>query len=236
MKYLTVTFRSVFFYIVIVLVYKLMGKREIGELSIIDLIVSMFIAELVAISIENYDKTILISLIPIIILVSLQILTSKLSLKNKKIRDILDGKPSIIINRGKVNFKEMYKQRYNIDDLLSQLRNQSIKSIEEVDYAILETNGKLSIFTKENKDNKYPLPVIINGVVDEETLIQIKKDKIWLNKELLRQRVSLKDIFYCFYKDNNLYIIENNKIKWQNIYIIIIKIVSVIKWKKYYFF
>ena len=213
MKYLTVTFRSVFFYIVIVLVYKLMGKREIGELSIIDLIVSMFIAELVAISIENYDKTILISLIPIIILVSLQILTSKLSLKNKKIRDILDGKPSIIINRGKVNFKEMYKQRYNIDDLLSQLRNQSIKSIEEVDYAILETNGKLSIFTKENKDNKYPLPVIINGVVDEETLIQIKKDKIWLNKELLRQRVSLKDIFYCFYKDNNLYIIENNKIK-----------------------
>ena len=213
MKYLTVTFRSVFFYIVIVLVYKLMGKREIGELSIIDLIVSMFIAELVAISIENYDKTILISLIPIIILVSLQILTSKLSLKNKKIRDILDGKPSIIINRGKVNFKEMYKQRYNIDDLLSQLRNQSIKSIEEVDYAILETNGKLSIFTKENKDNKYPLPVIINGVVDEETLIQIKKDKIWLNKELLKQRVSLKDIFYCFYKENNLYIIENNKIK-----------------------
>ncbi len=212
MKYLTIIFRSVFFYILIVFVYKIMGKREVGELSIVDLIVSLFIAELVAISIENYKESFLISFVPIVILVSLQILSSKISLKSKKVRDVLDGKPSVIINRGKINFKEMLKQRYNIDDLLSQLRNQSVKSIEEVDYAILETNGKLSIFKKSESDNKYPIPVIINGIIDEETLVQIKKSKNWIRKQLDKQNVILNNIFYCFYQDNSLYIIEKDKI------------------------
>ena len=139
----------------IVIVYKIMGKREIGELSVIDLIVSLFIAELVAISIENYNESLFVSIVPIITIVLLQLLSSKISLKNKKARDILDGNPSVIINRGKVNFKEMLKQRYNIDDLLVQLRNQSIKSIEEVDYAILENNGKLSVFKKSESDNSH---------------------------------------------------------------------------------
>ena len=102
MKYLIVSFRSFVFYLIIVLVYKVMGKREIGELSIIDLIVSMFIAELVVISIENYKDSILLSIIPIVIIVSLQLLSSKISLKSKKVRDVIDGKPSVIINRGKI--------------------------------------------------------------------------------------------------------------------------------------
>ena len=81
-------------------------------------------------------------------LVLLQIILAKISLKNNKIRNLFDGKPSIIINRGKVNFKEMVKQRYNLDDLLTQLREKQIRSIEEVDYAILETSGRLSVFIK----------------------------------------------------------------------------------------
>lgn len=189
-----------------------MGKREIGELSVIDLIVSLFIAELVAISIENYNESVLITIIPIIIIVSLQLLTSKISLKNKKVRDVLDGKPSVIVNRGKINFQEMLKQRYNIDDLFVQLRNQSIKSIEEIDYAILETNGKLSVFQKDD-NNKYPLPIIINGVIDEDTLIQINKTRSWINNELDKQNIRLEDIFYSFYQNNSLYIIEKDKIK-----------------------
>lgn len=213
MKFFIVTYRSIFFYILVVIVYKMMGKREIGELSVIDLIVSLFIAELVAISIENYNNSIFLSLLPIIVLVTLQLLSAKFSLKSKKIRDVLDGKPSVIINRGKVNFKEMKRLRYNIDDLLCQLRVQSVKSIEEVDYAILETNGKLSIFKKKDSDNKYPLPIIINGELDNDTLSQIKKSKEWINNELLRKKVDLKNVFYCFYQDNNLYLIEKDKIK-----------------------
>lgn len=213
MKYLIVSFRSFFFYIIVVLVYKFMGKREVGELSIIDLIVSLFIAELVAISIENYNESILISLIPIIIIVFLQYITSKISLKNKKIRDILDGKPSVIINKGIINLKEMLKQRYNVDDLFTQLRNKSVKSIEDVDYAILETNGKLSVFKKSESDNKYPLPIIINGRLDEESLIQINKSKSWIERQLEQKSILLNNVFYCFYQDNSLYIIEKDKIK-----------------------
>lgn len=212
MKYLIICVRSFFFYILITSVYKIMGKREIGELSVVDLIVSMYIAELVAISIENYKESILISVIPIIILVFLQLITSKLSLKYKKVRDILDGKPSIIIKRGKINFEEMKKLRYNLDDLLCQLRNEEIKSISDVDYAILETNGKLSVF-KKDKDDSYPLALILDGKVDEDVLIEINKTKGWLDKELYNKHILLENIFYAFYQNNNLFIIEKSQIK-----------------------
>lgn len=210
MKYIVISFRSIFFYSFIVLVYKIMGKREIGELSIIDFIVSMYIAEIVAISIENYEESMAISLIPILLLVILQIVTAKLSYNNKKIRDVLDGKPSIIISRGKVNFKEMKRLRYNLDDLLSQLRGESIKSIAEVDYAILETNGKLSIFKKEGP-SPYPLAVILDGKIEEDVLIEINKSKRWLEKELERKHVLLENVFYAFYQRDTLFIIENEK-------------------------
>lgn len=189
-----------------------MGKREIGELSIIDFIVSMFIANLAVISIENYKDSIWVSLIPIVSLVILQLISARVSLKHKGIRDLLDGKPSVIISRGKINFKEMKRLRYNIDDLLSQLRSESIKSILEVDYAILETNGKLSIFKKEG-DSTYPLALILDGTIEEDVLIEINKSKEWLLKRLEEQGVLLENIFYAFYQEKNLYIIEKESIK-----------------------
>lgn len=213
MQYLTVFFRSIFFYCLIAIVYRLMGKREIGELSIMDFIVSIFIAEIAAISIENYKKSMFISIIPIGVLVSLQLLVSIISLKSNKIRNTIDGTPSVIINRGKVNFKEMLKQRYNLDDLLTQLRARSIKSIEEVDYAILETSGKLSVFKKEDDKNRvYPLPVILEGVAQEDVLLQIGKDKVWLNSILREQKKELSNIFYGFYQEKKLFLIERDKL------------------------
>ena len=210
MEYFIILYRSVFFYCIVTILYRFMGKREIGELSIMDFIVSLFIAELVAISIENYKASIFMSLIPILALCLIQIGLSYLSIKNKKIRDILDGNPSIIIENGKVNFKEMKKQRYNVEDLLMQLRDNSVKSISEVDYAVLETNGKLSIFKKDNNTD-YPLPLILNGEVNLKTLKSIKKNERWLDFELEKLNINKEDIFYCFYENNNLYIIESKK-------------------------
>ena len=181
-----------------------------------DFIVSIFIAEMVAISIENYNKSMLISIIPILVLVLLQIFLSHISMKSPKIRNLLDGKPSVIIEKGKVNFKEMKRQRYNLDDLLTQLRGNSIKSIEEVDYAILETSGKLSIFKKQDDPNSnYPIPVIIDGKINYQILNKINKTETWLLKELKKQNIDQENIFYSFYKDSNLFIIEKDKIKWQ---------------------
>jgi uncharacterized membrane protein YcaP (DUF421 family) len=201
--------RTLFFYFIIFIMYRFMGKREIGELGIIDLIVSFLVAEIVAISIEDVKVSLFYSLIPLAILMICQVSIAYLSMRNKKIRALFDDKPSVIINRGKINFKEMLKQRYNIEDLLSQLREKNIKNIEDVDYALLESNGKLSVFKKDFFNKEYPLPLVLDGIIDYETLIQIKKNEHWLNKELDEKNIALENIFYAFYRDNSLYIIEH---------------------------
>ena len=200
-----------FFYFAIVIFYRFMGKREVGELGIIDLIVSVLIAELAAISIEKYDSSVFLMLLPILVLVILQIVLAKLSLKSDKLRTMLDGDASVIIDNGKVNFKEMIKQRYNLEDLLTQLRARNVKSIEEVEYAILETSGKLSVFTKDaNNSGPYPLPLILDGKIQRMTLKKIRRKEKWLNELLASKKVKLDDVFYAFYKDNQLFIIKNS--------------------------
>lgn len=188
-----------------------MGKREVGELGIIDLIVSILIAELAAISIEKYNTSIFLMLSPITLLVILQIVLAKVSLKSDKLRNMLDGEASMIIDNGKVNFKEMIKQRYNLEDLLTQLRARNVKSIEEVEYAILETSGKLSVFTKDAKNSgPYPLPIILDGKIQKMTLKRLNKKEKWLNELLEAKKVKLDDVFYAFYKDKQLFIIKNS--------------------------
>ncbi len=214
MEYVVVIIRSILFYIIITLAYRFMGKREVGELSVMDFIVSLFIAELAAISIENYKDDMLLSILPIVTLVLIQLCVAYISLKVTGVRKTVDGEVSVIINRGKINFEEMLKQRYNLDDLLTQLRAQSIKSIEEVDYAILETSGKLSVFKRDDDpDRTYPLPVILDGKVQEDVLIQIRKDISWLNRKLDEENFKLEDIFYGFYQKNRLFLIKRENIK-----------------------
>ena len=211
MDYLLILLKTLFFYFSIVLFYRFMGKREVGELGIIDLIVSILIAELAAISIEKYDTSVFLMLLPIACLVVLQIILAKVSLKSDKLRNMLDGEASMIIDNGKVNFKEMIKQRYNLEDLLTQLRARNVKSIEEVEYAILETSGKLSVFTKDaNNSGPYPLPLILDGKVQKITLKKIRRKEKWLYELLDSKKVKLDDVFYAFYKDNQLFIIKNS--------------------------
>lgn len=214
MDYLIVLAKTLFFYIVITILYRFMGKREVGELGIVDLIVSILIAELAAISIDNYKSSVFLSLIPIVALVGIQIGLAHLSLKSGKIRNVFDGEPSVMIDRGVVNFKEMLRQRYNLDDLLTQLREKGVKSLEEVDYAILETSGKLSVFKKEKgKTGDYPLALILDGKIQEDTLRQMQKSESWLEELLLEERVSLDDIFYGFYRNKHLFVIKNSDLK-----------------------
>lgn len=212
MKLFTILWRTLFFYVVISILYRIMGKREVGELKVIDLVVTMFIANLVAMGIEKYEENILLSLLPVLLLVLLQVIVSKITLKYSKVRKFVDGSPSVIINRGKINFKEMLKQRYNLDDLLMELRDQGIKSIEEVDYAILEISGRLSVFLRED-DRSYPLPIIVNGRVDEDVLVQINKSREWLLKVIEDEGYSLDEVFYGFYKDKRVFLIKNENIK-----------------------
>lgn len=207
MNILIIIYRTLFFYFLILIIYRIMGKREVGQLGIIDLIVSILIAELAVICIENYNKTMLYSIVPIIILTVLQIILAYISLKLPKIRNILDGKPSIIIKNGQVNYKEMIKQKYNLDDLLTQMRDKGYKSLEEIDYAILETNGTLSIFDKK-QDRNLPLPLILDSNIEIDTLRLLNKDKKWIYDLLDKKNVLLDEVFYAFYKDKNIFIIK----------------------------
>lgn len=209
MEYIKVIVRMSFFYFFIILIYRLMGKREVGQLGIVDLIVSILIAELVAISVEDINKSIFASLIPIISLVALQMILSYTSLKSPKLREMLDGSPVFIIKNGKVNYSEMIRQKYNLDDLLTQLREKGYRNIEDIEYAILENNGTLSVFSYQNKANSpLPMPIILDGKIQYETLKEMNKDETFINKILKNKNLYLEDIFYAFYKDKNVFIIK----------------------------
>ena len=207
-----VVIRTLFFYFFITISYRLMGKREVGQLGVIDLIVSILIAELVAISIENHSEPIYLTIVPIVVLVLLEILLAFISIKSRSLRIILEGKPSLIISNGKINYHEMVKQRYTLDDLLISLRQKEIRDITEVEFAFLEPNGKLSIFKYKPLKIKsiYPMPIILDSKIDEDSLKNIKKDKIWLNNIMDNNDVMLEEVFYAFYKNKKIYFIKKS--------------------------
>ena len=210
MDFLIITFKTFVIYFLVALIFRIMGKREVGQLGTFDLVVFILIAELVAISIENKNNFFL-NLIPVLILVILQVVISKLSLKSVKFRKFIDGTPTIIIKKGIIDFKNMVEQRYSLDDLLLQLREKDVSDISEVDYAILEINGKLSVFKKkDNNRNTFPLPIIIDGKVDFDNLYSIKKSNSWLLNTLINKNIKVEDVFYSFYQNNELYILKIN--------------------------
>lgn len=204
-----IIFRTFLYYFLFLILFRIMGKREIGELSINDLLVSVLFAEFATMAIEKYNEPLIFTLIPAIIVVFLQILVSFISMKSPSFRVLIDSKPSMIVKNGKINFKEMERQRYNLEDLLSQIRDKGIKTLDEIEYAILENNGKLSIFTYDYK-NIYPLPLILDGNIEYDTLENLNKDKTWLMEVLKKDNTELKNVFYAFYKNNKCYIIKKN--------------------------
>lgn len=203
----TIIFRTFLYYFLFLVLFRIMGKREVGELGVNDLLVSVLFAEFATLAIEKYTEPLIVTLIPVGIIVGLEVLISYLSLKNTKFREIIDSKPSLIIKDGKINFKEMERQRYGIEDLLTQIRDKGIKSLDEIEYAVLENNGKLSTFLYDNK-NLYPMPLIIDGLIQYETLADINKSKEWLYKILKNEKTELDKVFYAFYKNNKCFIIK----------------------------
>jgi len=158
-------------------------------------------------AIENLDDHLLHTIIPILVLTLIQVIFAYLSLKNQKIRQLLDGKPTIIIDRGKIDEHAMRTQRYNYDDLMTQLRDKNVERISDVSYAILEPTGKLSVFTKDGPNKMIELPLIVDGVVQKEELEKIGKDPEWLEQKLeKRGHHDLSKISYCTYNKGSFFI------------------------------
>lgn len=218
-QYFIILFRTLLLYLLILLIFRLMGKREIGELSILDLVVYIMIAEMASLAIENTENPLIDTLLPISVLVIIQITLAILSLKSKKFRDIVDGKPTIIINNGKIDEKAMRSQRYNFDDLLLQLREKDVGDIADVEYAILEPSGTLSIFQKKQGEQEgqqdsssLALPLIIDGEVQEDNLSMVDKSKSWLLQQLGKKGYEDPgDISFCSYQNGEFYIDMKDK-------------------------
>lgn len=210
---LAVLLRTLFMYFFVLITLRLMGKREIGKLSLFDLVVSIMIAEIAIFIIEDPKMSIIRGILPILALVITQIGLSYLTLKSKKIRELVEGKPSILIANGRIRDNEMAKQRYTIDDLLTQLREKNIGNIADVEFAILETSGKLSVFPKpanspETKEEDLnisgqdyyflPVPLIADGRVMSKNLHKINKDRIWLKNKLSEYgHNNIEDIYFA---------------------------------------
>jgi uncharacterized membrane protein YcaP (DUF421 family) len=199
--------RTLLLYFLILVIFRLMGKREIGELSVFDLVVNIMIAEMAVMAIDEANFNLFHAVMPILLLMVIQITLARLSLKSKKFRDLVDGSPTIIINKGLIDEKAMRKQRYNFDDLLQQLREKDIRNIADVEFAILEPSGKLSVFEKETKEGDMTLPLIIDGEIQKDHLQRINKTELWLRQELKKRGYTeIKKISFCSFQYGQFYI------------------------------
>lgn len=194
---LVVVVRTLILYVVVIIALRLMGKREIGQLQPFELVVILMISELAAVPSENVGVPLLSGIIPILVLLAASLTFAYASLKSEKARDIICGRPSILIDRGKILEKELRKNCYNISDLLEELRLNNIPNIADVEFAILENNGQISVFPKSNKrpaipedfniSPQYeglPLSIIMDGKLKTDYLKQREKDLNWLKSEL----------------------------------------------------
>ena len=203
--YTLIIMRTILLYIILLIVFRLMGKREVGELSIVDLAIFVLMAEVAALALDDVHNHFGKAVLPIGVLFIIQYINSLFILKNKRLRDFIEGDPTLVIRDGWICEQEMRKQRYNLDDLLQQLREQGVSSVQEVSYAFLEQSGKLSIFLKE--DGPLILPLILDGFVDKRHLRIINKDENWLQHELmLNGYLDIKEIFYCSYEDGKWFV------------------------------
>lgn len=168
---LIVAFRTLIMYAALLFALRLMGKSELSKMSPFQLVVVFMIAELAAIPIDSADASLVNGLIAIFTLMFLQILISFLSVKSEFFKNFITDKPSILIEKGKLNVKELSRQRIVMTDLLEQLRLKSCPSLSDVEYAIMESNGQLSVIKKEDEKSTLPAIIVSDGNLYEKNLL-----------------------------------------------------------------
>ena len=193
---LIIFFRAIVLYIVVLIVMRIMGKREIGQMQPFELAISIMIADLAATPMAETGIPISNGIIPILGLLVMHLVISTINIKSTKAREILCGKPSILINRGKIDENILRKERFTINELEERLRDNNIFNIGDVEYAILETSGQVTVIPKPSKRNTIPedfniepqyegisYDLVVDGKVMHKNLEKIGKNYIWLKKQ-----------------------------------------------------
>ena len=189
--------RAIIIYILVLIVMRLMGKREIGQLQPFELAISIMIADLASIPMTDPGVPIFNGLVPILGLLAMHLLITVLNIKSVNIRKITCGKPTILVYRGKIDEEALRKERFTVSELQERLRGKEIFNLGDVEFAILETNGEVSVIQKPNKRNAIPedfnimpeyegLPydLVVDGKIMYENLTKIGKNERWLKNQI----------------------------------------------------
>lgn len=224
---LILVIRTVILYLTVIVALRIMGKRQLGELQPSELVVAIMISDLASVPMQSIDIPLLAGIIPVFTLIVAEVIMSFLSMKSKIVRRLLSGKPSIVIYKGKISPDELKKIRFNMSDLMEELRVNGYHNIEDVDTAIVETSGKLSIIPKDSarevtvedmkirqpKPDGLPFVIITEGSFEEEELARLGKNEEQIKKMLAKRGVTkISDILIASIdRTGNLFIQFKNK-------------------------
>lgn len=204
----TILFRTIILYLLVVISMRLMGKKQIGEMEPFELAIAIMISELASLPMQDTRISITHGIIPIITLLALQTLMALFQLKSEKMRLLFNGKPSILIEKGTLNVKELKNEKFNLNDLMEELRMQGYYNLSDIEYAILETSGQLSIIPKtelapitradlkiKSPQDTLPITLVLDGKINSKNLIRANKNEDWLYQMLKKNSIcSIKDI------------------------------------------
>ncbi len=220
-----IVFRTVILFFLLSIALRLMGKRHMGELEIGELVTTLMISELAILPIENPEISLFNSILPIFILVLLEIGSSLILTKLPSLRCLVSPKPSVIIRKGELDQRELRRLRISLEELMSELRQNNVPDIADVEYAIMEQNAKITVIPKsaaspvlcrdlniKQKSSGIPHIIIEDGTVNSYNLSLTHKTRKWLNAELSRRNASVSDVFLMTLDDaNSVYIIMKEK-------------------------
>lgn len=204
----TILLRTAIVYLFLLTIMRLMGKRQLGELEVSELVSTLLLSDIAALPITDQDIPLVYAIIPITLITTLEISLSVLLMRFPHLKNLISPRPSALIRHGKIDKKEMNRNRISIDELLSELRQNDATEISEVDYAILEQNGKLTVIKKRlnsqvtlkdlglsTSENGIPHIIIADGHINKNGLLQSKRDTSWLNNYLKSKKLSPSDIY-----------------------------------------
>ena len=217
--------RTILIYVFLICIMRLMGKRQLGELEVTDLVITLLLSEISTIPITDKNTPVLYAVVPVATLALLEVLTSGLSLKYPSLKRLLSPKPAILIHNGKADRHQMQKVRISLDELMCELRQQNVADIDQVQYAILESNGKISVITKvayapvnsqllglSPKETGIQHILYCDGIYSDQALRTLGKDRIWAQKQMKMQGYSPEQVFYMLSDDlGNVRIERRNK-------------------------
>ena len=199
----SVIFRTGFIYLLLICIIRLTGKRQIGELQLSELVTTILISEVAASPITNLEIPLLYAVLPITFLIACEITLSFLTTKFRPFKKLIEGTPSFLIRQGRLNQKELSRQRISLEELLSNLRQKDISAIQDVNYAILEQNGRVSVFPYDSQaQSAFAHAIVIDGHVKSAVLKQTAHDPAWLEGRLKAHKTALDDIFLFTVDDN----------------------------------